>query len=112
MSTPTVDSAANVLADPSAYADESRLHAALAHLRAQAPVALVDKAPYRPFWAITKHADIMEIERANTLWINGPRPLLSTAAADDMAQSLLQAGGGLRTLIHMDDPQHRAGDRR
>jgi len=48
MSTPTVDSAANVFADPSAYADEPRLHAALAHLRAQAPVALVDKPPYRP----------------------------------------------------------------
>jgi cytochrome P450 len=49
----------------------------------------------------------MEIERANTLWINEPRPLLATAQADDMAQSLLQSGGGLRTLIHMDDPQHR-----
>ena len=83
MSTPTVDSAANVLTDPSAYADEPRLHAALTHLRAHAPVAWVDKAPYRPFWAITKHADIMEIERANTLWINEPRPLLATAAAAD-----------------------------
>ena len=29
MSTPTIDSAANVLADPSAHADEPRLHAAL-----------------------------------------------------------------------------------
>jgi cytochrome P450 len=107
MSTPTVDSAANVLADPIAYADEPRLHAALSHLRAHAPVAWVDKAPYRPFWAVTKHADIMEIERANTLWINEPRPLLATAAADDLAQAQLQAGMGLRTLIHMDDPQHR-----
>src|SRR5271166_163759 len=107
MSTPTVDSAANVLADPTAYADEPRLHAALGHLRAHAPVAWVDKAPYRPFWAITKHADIMEIERANTLWINEPRPLLATAASDDLAQAQLQAGMGLRTLIHMDDPLHR-----
>jgi cytochrome P450 len=107
MSTPTVDSAANVLADPSAYADEPRLHAALSHLRAHAPVALVDTPPYRPFWAISKHADIMEIERANTLWINQPRPLLATAAADDLSRAQLEAGMGLRTLIHMDDPQHR-----
>ena len=102
-----MDSAANVLADPTAYADEPRLHAALSHLRADAPVSLVDQRPYRPFWAITKHADIMEIERANTLWINEPRPLLATAEADDFAQAQLQAGAGLRTLIHMDDPQHR-----
>jgi cytochrome P450 len=68
---------------------------------------LVDCPPYRPFWAITKHADIMEIERANDLFINEPRPLLATAQADDMAREQLDAGMGLRTLIHMDDPQHR-----
>jgi cytochrome P450 len=107
MSTPTMDDAAKVLADPTAYADDARLHAALTHLRANNPVAWVDNPPYRPFWAVTKHADIMAIERDNTLWINEPRPLLATADADDLAQEMLQAGGGLRTLIHMDDPQHR-----
>jgi cytochrome P450 len=107
MSTPTVDDAAKVLADPSAYADDARLHAALAHLRANNPVAWVDNRPYRPFWAITKHADIMAIERENNLFISEPRPLLSTAAADDMAKQQLEAGMGLRTLIHMDDPHHR-----
>ncbi|MGH3563759.1 MAG: cytochrome P450, partial [Mycobacterium sp.] len=54
----------------------------------------------------TKHADIMDIERDNVLWINGPRPVLMTAESDDMAQAQLDAGMGLRTLIHMDDPQH------
>jgi cytochrome P450 len=107
MSTPTVDDAAKVLADPSAYADDDRLHAALTHLRANNPVAWVDNPPYRPFWAITKHADIMAIERENNLFISEPRPLLSTAAADDMAKEQLEAGMGLRTLIHMDDPHHR-----
>jgi len=107
MSTPTMDEAAKVLADPTAYADEPRLHAALTHLRANAPVAWVDQPPYRPFWAITKHADIMAIERANDLFISEPRPLLSTAEADDLARAQLEAGMGLRTLIHMDDPQHR-----
>lgn len=107
MSTPTMDDAAKVLADPTAYADDARLHAALTHLRANAPVSLVDKWPYRPFWAITKHADIMAIERDNNLWINEPRPLLGTAEADDIAKAQLEAGMGLRTLIHMDDPQHR-----
>jgi cytochrome P450 len=107
MSTPTVDDAAKVLADPRAYADDDRLHAALTHLRANNPVAWVDNRPYRPFWAITKHADIMAIERENNLFISEPRPLLSTAAADDMAKQQLEAGMGLRTLIHMDDPHHR-----
>lgn len=107
MSTPTMDDAAKVLADPTAYADDQRLHAALSHLRATNPVAWVDNPPYRPFWAITKHADIMAIERANDLFLSEPRPLLSTAQADDLAKAQLEAGMGLRTLIHMDDPHHR-----
>ncbi len=107
MSAPTMDDAAKALADPTAYADDVRLHTALAHLRANDPVAWVDNAPYRPFWAITKHADIMAVERDNDLFISEPRPLLATAAADDLAKQQLEAGMGLRTLIHMDDPHHR-----
>ena len=107
MSTRTMDDAAKVLADPSAYADDARLHAALTHLRANNPVAWVDNPPYRPFWAITKHADIMDIERANDLFLSEPRPLLARAEADDVLKEQQAAGLGIRTLIHMDDPHHR-----
>jgi cytochrome P450 len=103
VSTRVIDEAARVFADPKAYADEPKLHAALAHLRANAPVSWVDVPGYRPFWAITKHADIMAIERANTLFTNSPRPVLATIEGDEQ-----QAALGVSTLIHMDDPQHRA----
>jgi cytochrome P450 len=99
---PTMDEAAKLFADPMAYTDEAKLHAALAHLRAHAPVSRVDVPGYRPFWAITKHADIMAIERDNTLFTNSPRPVLMTEEADEQ-----QAAIGINTLIHMDDPQHR-----
>jgi cytochrome P450 len=102
MSTPIIDEAAKVLADPHAYTDEAGLHRALSHLRAHAPVSWVEVPNYRPFWAVTKHADIMAIERANDLFTNSPRPVLMTAESDE-----LQAGVGISTLIHMDDPQHR-----
>ncbi|MCG5431873.1 cytochrome P450 [Mycobacterium sp. MYCO198283] len=101
------DEAARVLADPSAYADDDRLHEALTHLRHHQPVVWVDFAPYRPFWAVTKHADIMAIERDNTRWLSEPRPLLSQAEADDALKAQVEAGIGIRTLIHMDDPHHR-----
>ncbi len=102
MSTPTMDDAAKVLADPKAYTNESKLHAALTHLRANAPVSRVEVPNYQPFWAITKHADIMDIERNNALFTNWPRPVLTTTEGDEM-----QANAGVRTLIHLDDPQHR-----
>ena len=60
LSTPIMDEAAKVFATPKAYADEPKLHAALTHLRANAPVSWVEVPTYRPFWAITKHADIMD----------------------------------------------------
>ncbi len=103
----TMDEAAKVLADPTAYADDDRLHTALTHLRANNPVAWVDNPPYRPFWAITKHEDIMAIERANDLFLSEPRPLLAAADVDDMLKAQAEAGLGIRTLIHMDDPHHR-----
>jgi cytochrome P450 len=102
MRSPTVDDAAKVLADPHAYTDESRLHGALTHLRAECPVSLVEASRYRPFYAVTKHADIMAIERDNELFINAPRPVLMPVEQEE-----LQASHGVSTLIHMDDPQHR-----
>ena len=102
MSTPIMDEAGRVFATPKAYADEPKLHAALTHLRANAPVSWVEVPSYKPFWAITKHADIMDIERANNVFTNYPRPVLVTAEDDER-----QAAVGVRTLIHMDDPQHR-----
>ncbi len=102
MNVRVVDEASRVFADPTAYADERRLQDALTHLRQTAPVSWVDVPGYRPFWAITKHADIMAIERADDLFTNSPRPVLTTTEGDEQ-----QAAMGVSTLIHMDDPQHR-----
>ncbi|MCE9514982.1 MAG: cytochrome P450 [Mycobacterium sp.] len=107
MSARIMDDAAKALANPQDYTDEVGLHEKLAHLRRHAPVSWVDAPPYRPFWAITKHADIIEIERQNDLFTNDPRPLLAIAEADDALRRDMEAGTGLRTLIHMDDPHHR-----
>lgn len=99
MSTKTIDEAAKVFTDPCAYADRQRLHTALAHLRANAPVSWVDVPNYGPFWAITKHADLLDIERDHKLFTNAPRPILASREHEP----LITSG---RTLIHIDDPEH------
>src|SRR5260370_42097396 len=103
----TVTQAGLAFTDPSAYADEDRLHEALALLRREAPVHWVEAAGYEPFWAVTRHADIMEIARNNALFLNAPRPLLATADMDAQSKQREAKGTALRTLIHMDDPQHK-----
>ncbi|HEX3796929.1 MAG TPA: cytochrome P450 [Acidimicrobiales bacterium] len=95
-----------VFIDPTAYADEERFHAACRVLRREHPVIKVESERFRPFWALTRHADILEVERDHEHFRNAPRPLLVPAEMEARAE----AGGGpvMRTLIHMDDPDHKA----
>ncbi|WP_157407971.1 cytochrome P450 [Actinomadura atramentaria] len=103
----TVDEAGRALADPAAYADDRRLHEALALLRREDPVHRVEAPGYNPFWAVTRHADVMEVERDHARFVNAPRPLLATAELDAANRARQEQGLALRTLIHMDDPDHR-----
>src|SRR5581483_3333922 len=107
MSATDVTDLTSVFVDPTAYADEERFHAACRVLRREHPVVRVESDTYRPFWAITRHADVMDVERDNEHFLNAPRPLLAPAAAEAMAQAQASGGPLLRTLIHMDDPDHK-----
>ena len=63
----------NDIVDPALYSDETRLHGMLTELRHTDPVRWTEPSDYRPFWALTKHADIMEVERQSSQFIVGPR---------------------------------------
>jgi cytochrome P450 len=101
----SVADAGKVFVDPNAYADERIFHQATTLLRRESPVHLVDEPGYRPFWALTRHADVMEVERDNARFLSAPRPLLANEAAEQLA---IEKGQVLRTLIHMDEPDHKA----
>jgi cytochrome P450 len=63
---------------------------------------------FDPFWVVTRHADILEISRQNSLFLNGARS--PTIVNKEIDQRVRQMMGGsphlLRTLIHMDAPDH------
>jgi cytochrome P450 len=100
-----VHSAGQVFIDPTAYADEDRFQRATALLRREDPVHWVEGEGFNPFWAVTKHADVFEIETKHTLFLNEPRPVLATAFDD---QQRAQNGDLLRTLIHVDGTEHKS----
>lgn len=96
------------VADPRTSGDERQLLALLDDMRRNAPVAWVEPPGFRPFWAITRHADIMELERQNDRFLNGPRAVLQSIEQEEAVRAF--TGGNhllLRTLIHMDNPDHR-----
>jgi len=72
------------LIDPECYARGGYPHDTWTRLRAEAPVAYFAPEGYEPFWAITKHADILEIAK---------QPLRFSSAK---GITLLRAGVGSR----------------
>ena len=71
-----------VFCDPAAYADEPSFYEACASLRQEEPVHLVEAKGFNPFWAITKHDDLLEIERDTDGWLAAPRPALGPESQD------------------------------
>ena len=98
---------ANTLALPASYAD-GRIHEAYRWLRAHEPLGVADVEGVDPFWVVTRHEDILEISRQNDLFHNGDRsPTIVSQEADQKVREMM--GGSphlLRTLIHMDEPDH------
>jgi hypothetical protein len=95
------------LVTPSAYADGT-VHETYRWLRRNEPLGVAEVEGVDPFWVVTRHADILEISRQNDLFHNGDRaPVITSQAADRQVRQMM--GGSphlLRTLIHMDAPDH------
>ena len=105
----------NALVNIATYGDEAKIHGLLAALRKDDPVHWTAPEGFRPFWSITKHADILEIEKLNDQFHNEPRSVLMNKEAE--AGFAAMWGGPdpktgrvspLRTLIDMDGEDHRA----
>jgi cytochrome P450 len=97
----------NDIVDPVLYADEARLHQMLSELRRVEPVRWTEPSNYQPFWALTKHADIMEVERHSSQFIVGPRNRLKTIEEEERVRAKTGGNALMRTLPTMDDPDHR-----
>jgi cytochrome P450 len=105
----------NAIVNPATFGDETEIHRLLSDLRKNDPVHWTVPDGFRPFWAVTKHADILEIERLNDQFHNEPRSVLMSMEAE---KNLAAMWGGpdpktgrvspLRTLIDMDGSDHRA----
>ncbi|MET3513886.1 cytochrome P450 [Pseudacidovorax sp. 1753] len=91
------------------FADEARARAVFARLRAEDPVHLTQAGGYPPFWAVTKLADVTEVERQNDRFLNAP--LVFLLDREEYAQRMRDTNGTgqyLRSLVNMDGTEHRA----
>ena len=102
---------AEAIADPRTFTDPAKLNGLLARLRRDDPLTYVQAEGYAPFWLVTRHADVMAIERNARQFINEPRQAMLPLAYEAMAR---QAAGGqdtkdfMRNLVLMDGAEHLA----
>ncbi len=92
------------------YGENGYPHAEWTRLRRESPVHFMKPDGYRPFWAVTKHADITEVSKQPDVFRSAGRFILMPdalgpeggASERDMVES-----PPLRMLVNMDPPEHR-----
>lgn len=94
----------HLVANPGAWAQPEKLDGVFADLRRHDPVSRVEVPGYDSFWLVTRHADVLTVERDAEGFTNHPRSVLQTAELD----ARLNSSGKLRTLVHMDGAEHRS----
>ena len=93
----TTDADARDIVDPTRYARDGYPHELWTRLRAEEPVAYFTPPGFEPFWAITKHADILEISK---------QPLRFSSA---QGITLRRAGAPVHSsdmVVMLDPPEH------
>lgn len=112
---------------PEVYGAIGHPHQAFAWLRKNDALRKVSPEGFVPFWAVTRHADIIEIEKKAALFASESRPLLiKEASTPEMKAEVITAiferlkdspkllevlasageGGLIRSLVQMDAPDH------
>ena len=88
------------------YGEHGYPHAAWTRLRRESPVHRFEPAGYKPFWAVTKHADIVEVSTQPEKFRSAGRFILFPEDASAEGFSL-EENPPLRMLVNMDPPEHR-----
>lgn len=99
----TIDDA---IVNPEVVADEAEIHALYARLRAEDPVHWTAPTGFRPFWSVTRHADITMVSKANDRFVNRLRTYLTPIEAEQQVRAMTGDTHLFRTLVDLDDPEH------
>lgn len=99
---------ANAIADPAVHASE-RIHEVFAWLRANEPLGIARPEGFGSFWVVSRQQDLRTITMRPDLFTNGDRLVLIDGASERRMMELLDGRAfPIRTILHMDPPEHTA----
>ena len=99
------------IADPRTFTDPAALHSLLARIRQEDPLPYVKADDYPPFWLVSRHSDILEVERNAANFINAPRQAALPLSYENKMRELsggLETQDFMRNLVQMDGAEHKA----
>lgn len=92
-----------IFVDGTAYQDLDAWHRDAETLRRAPRLLRVEAEGFRPFWAVTRHAEVRDIERQPQAFLNTEHSVLLPDAALAQQQA---SGVQIKSLVHMDAPDH------
>ncbi|MEE3329760.1 MAG: cytochrome P450 [Myxococcota bacterium] len=102
MAAPSLDISSIDLISPDRYVEFGYPHDAWKWLRANDPVRFIERDAGSSYWAVTRHADILEVGKDPGRYVNGPLLVLEDREREPGAFN------PPATLIQMDPPKHGA----
>ena len=100
----TLDQCGQAFLTGVSFTSEDFFHGVTTRLRHEDPVHWVEHPDVNPFYVLTKHADVLDVELHPTEFLNAPRAILGDKKADEMRA---MQGHLVKSLVQMDDPEHR-----
>jgi cytochrome P450 len=103
------DEIARAVVLPESYKDEDVIYPAYKWLRENMPLGVAEVDGFDPLWLVTKHEDIMAVERQPDLYHNGDLNHILQNKANDLFQKDVLGNGSIRvldSLTYMDPPEH------
>ncbi|CAN5806221.1 cytochrome P450 [soil metagenome] len=99
----------NAFVSGKTYADFYTGHALYTRLRNEDPVRWMQPDGFRPFWAVTKLADVMDIEKQHERFLNAPRQRLLSIEFETKVKEVMAGRPNLTKSMHLFDGEaHRA----
>jgi cytochrome P450 len=99
---------ASAIVNPIAFGEWNGIKEKFRWARDNMPVGLVQAEGYMPFWAITRHEDIMTVSKDNARFLNAPKSVVLGPIAVQMLTHMITGGSPhlVRSLVTMDAPEH------
>src|SRR5262249_60368859 len=88
------------IVNPELYQNEKN-HDVYAKVRREDPVHWTAPIGFRPFWSVTKHADILEVEKNHPIFVNRLRTYLSPMQGEGRGKSMPVARNLFRPLVDL-----------